>query len=909
MAFSYAGSIAQSRSEEINRSIMTFCRVELFVADDHSIVIHNLSLLTSARLPSPRSHILVRTSSVPAAKVEMGPFTDTSATVRNVTIPLGGIPHSAYSGFAPLPEGGLLLHAGVQLQLLLTNYPRCATDEQLILQVASSVGEATFPVHFRYSPLMEQICIRNFSLATSAYLFEWAWVLLFTRSMRVVILLVLSMVVIFLCFLFTGLRVPVASTLEGKLMTLLLPEEPRAVYYGLNGSEGVTVVSEGARRSRVATVQGLSRDSGTKCVESDFAKVEKPASVKVEKPVEKVKAEKTVLEAVVEKNKRAKEVKIPEGLEELAQRVQREERKKKKERKEKRLAELKKAAEKTVEEKPVEKPVEEKAEEKKAEEKPVEEKKEEEAKEEKKVEVKPEEVKPEERKPDEKPVKEEKRAEEVKLEEKKPAEKRAVEMVEKPEEKKPEERKPEEKPEEKPEKKEEKPEKEEKVEVKPEKVEKKKREEKPEKKLEAKPVKEEKPAVKPEKKPEEKLEKKKVEAKPVKEEKEATPSMSPLTVTPSVVTVMQTAHATKPSAAPKAAPKAAPPTKAKAASRSSTPVAPAKPKAKRPASRSTSRNTSRSTSRTTTFTKTSTEPFTPHTADPSVGVMGQTARDAQGREDSLFREQGAFPREYGVFDAAPMMPERGWNNRGYGYGGFMNDGYYNGGFRDSIHYPLNYPASTMRREAAGYTPGSLLGGLSYDAPSDFDEYTAFSNYSGMVSTDTMGGLRSASGLNRPTGPVGPVGPVGPNGASCPNGPSSPLGFNGPTGLNGPTDANGPNGPMDPNGPYGARDSRGYMPMGYDMYGDRSSAWLSVGAGLDDALNDSLYADQLLNYDRRNDQMMEEREDLPSNVRDLDAVVFPSSRSSSVTRAASRFSDGLSSGTPAFGRGIDVTHNA
>lgn len=906
MAFSYAGSIAQSRSEEINRSIMTFCRVELFVADDHSIVIHNLSLLTSARLPSPRSHILVRTSSVPAAKVEMGPFTDTSATVRNVTIPLGGIPHSAYAGFAPLPEGGVLLHAGVQLQLLLTNYPRCATDEQLILQVASSVGEATFPVHFRYSPLMEQICIRNFSLATSAYLFEWAWVLLFTRSMRVVILLVLSMVVIFLCFLFTGLRVPVASTLEGKLLALLLPEEPRAVYYGLNGSEGVTVVSEGARRSRVATVQGLSRDSGTKCVESDFAKVEKPASVKVEKPVEKVKAEKTVLEAVVEKNKRAKEVKIPEGLEELAQRVQREERKKKKERKEKRLAELKKAAEKTVEEKPVEKPVEEKAEEKKAEEKPVEEKKEEEAKEEKKVEVKPEEVKPEERKPDEKPVKEEKRAEEVKLEEKKPAEKRAVEMVEKPEEKKPEERKPEEKPEEKPEKKEEKPEKEEKVEVKPEKVEKKKREEKPEKKLEAKPVKEEKPAVKPEKKPEEKLEKKKVEAKPVKEEKEATPSMSPLTVTPSVVTVMQTAHATKPSAAPKAAPKAAPPTKAKAASRSSTPVAPVKPKAKRPASRSTSRNTSRSTSRTTTFTKTSTEPFTPHTADPSVGVMGQTARDAQGREDSLFREQGAFPREYGVFDAAPMMPERGWNNRGYGYGGFMNDGYYNGGFRDSIHYPLNYPASTMRREAAGYTPGSLLGGLGYDVPSDFDEYTAFSNYSGMVSTDTMGGLRSASGLNRPTGPVGPVGP---NGASGPNGPSSPLGFNGPTGLNGPTDANGPNGPMDPNGPYGARDSRGYMPMGYDMYGDRSSAWLSVGAGLDDALNDSLYADQLLNYDRRNDQMMEEREDLPSNVRDLDAVVFPSSRSSSVTRAASRFSDGLSSGTPAFGRGIDVTHNA
>lgn len=948
MAFTYAGSIAQSRSEEINRSIMTFCRVELFAADDHSIVIHNLSLLTSARLPSPRSHILVRTSSVPAAKVEAGPVADTSATVRNVTIPLGGIPHSAYAGFAPLPEGGVLLHAGVQLQLLLTNYPRCATEEQLVLQVASSVGEAAFPVHFRYSPLMEQICIRNFSLATSAYLFEWAWAGPFTRSMRVVILLVLSMVVIFLCFLFTGLRVPVASTLEGKLLALLLPEEPRAVYYGLNGSEGVTVVSEGARRSRVATVQGLSRDSGTKCVESDFAKVEKPAEVKkpvekkvekpVEKPVEKVKTEKTVLEAVVEKNKRAKEVKIPEGLEELAQRVQREERKKKKERKEKRLAELKKAAEKAAE-KPVEeklveeKPVEEKKAEEKATErveKPMEEKKAEEAKEkrvEKKPAVEPEEKKPEEKpvekKPVEKPVKEEKRAEEVKpavKPEEKPAEKRAVEKVEKPEEKKQEE-KPEEKPAVKPEK-EEKPAKDVKLEVKPEKEEK-----KPEKQTDVKPVKEEKPAVKPEKKPEKskkveakpekeakkpvkeekeeakkpvKEEKKPVkeERKPMKEEKEEK-SMSPLTVTPSVVTVMQTTHATKPSAAPKTAPSA----KAKTASRSATP---AKPKTKRPASRSTSRNTSRSTSRTTTFTKTSTEPFTPHAADPSVGVMGQTARDAQGREDTLFREQGTFPREYGVFDATPMMPERSWNNRGYGYGGFMNDGYYNGGFRDSLHYPLNYPASTMRREAAGYTPGSLLGGLGYDAPSDFDEYTAFSNYSGMVSTDTMGGLRSASGLNRP---VGPVGSVGPNGAACPNGPSSPLGFNGPTGLNGPSDASGPTGAMDPSGPYGARDSRGYMPMGYDMYGDRSSAWLSVGAGLDDALNDSLYADQLLNYDRRNDQMMEEREDLPSNVRDLDAVVFPSSRSSSVNRAASRLSDGLSSGTPAFGRGRDETCNA
>lgn len=151
---------------------MAFYRVELFAADDYSITIHNVSLLASGRMPSPRSHILVRTNSVPAAKVESGPVTDTSAVPRNITIPLGGIPHSFYAGFAPLPATGVLLHPGVQLQLLLTNYPRCATEEKLTLRVTSSVGEVEIPVHFRYSPLMEQICIRNFSLATSAYLFE-----------------------------------------------------------------------------------------------------------------------------------------------------------------------------------------------------------------------------------------------------------------------------------------------------------------------------------------------------------------------------------------------------------------------------------------------------------------------------------------------------------------------------------------------------------------------------------------------------------------------------------------------------------------------------------------------------------------------------------------------------------------
>ena len=86
-----------------------------------------------------------------------------------------------------------------------------------------------------------------------------------------------------------------------------------------------------------------------------------------------------------------------------------------------------------------------------------------------------------------------------------------------------------------------------------------------------------------------------------------------------------------------------------------------------------------------------------------------------------------------------------------------------------------------------------------------------------------------------------------------------------------------------------------MPL-YNEARERSSAWLSVGAGFDEALNDSLYNDPLFNYDRMNDQMMNDLDDLPSIVRDPDAVVFPSSRSSSAVRAPSRMSEG----TPGFG---------
>lgn len=168
--FAYSGSILQSRSEEINRNIMAFYRAELFLNDDYAIILHNVSLLTQKREPSPRTHVLVR--SVPAPKEAATSLADSSGIPRNVTIPLGGIPHSFYTGFAGVPESGLLFHSGTHVQLLLTNYPRCLTDESLVLSVASSVGSIEIPIQFRYSPLMEQICIRNFSLATSAYLYE-----------------------------------------------------------------------------------------------------------------------------------------------------------------------------------------------------------------------------------------------------------------------------------------------------------------------------------------------------------------------------------------------------------------------------------------------------------------------------------------------------------------------------------------------------------------------------------------------------------------------------------------------------------------------------------------------------------------------------------------------------------------
>lgn len=863
MDFAYSGNIQQSRSDEINRNIMAFYRAELFLNDDYAIVLHNVSLLTQKREPSPRAHVLVR--SVPAPKEATTSLADSSAVPRNVTIPLGGIPHSFYTGFAGVPESGLLFHSGTHVQLLLTNYPRCLTDESLVLSVASSVGSIEIPIQFRYSPLMEQICIRNFSLATSAYLYEWGLRVCVRRSMRVVILLVLSMVVLFLCFLFTGIRVNPFSTMEGKLLSLLLPEGDRGVYYELNGSEGIAVVSEGLKKSRMATVQGLSRNSGTKIVESDFVreeakKVKEEAKVKKElvkesvkeeakpakEPARPKKEEKSLLETVVTKNQKAEKAKLPsERLEELAQRLQKEERRKKKEKKEKerRLAEKKKEEEKKEAEKP--KPVEvtesKPVEEKSKEVKPVEE-----VKEVKPVEVKSKSVEA---------VKESKPAPEVK--EVKPVEVKEVKSETRVEARKDKdvtkeptaldtttEDKVGAKAEDKP--KEDKPE--------PKKVEKKK---------------EKNHVEKPAKKPLVPVTPSNEVVKPASNETPGETPMSPLSVTPSVVSVLEEASSrvqtklpvspepVKPvkqfftAESPQPAPKSGifpairaevkPPQPAKPA-QPTQPVV--KPKEKKNQSRSSTpaakvkaKQASRSASRQQKAVPDAAQKTVPETTQPASEQPPKPSVFAQRQDVDGFGNASAFQPDYGMFDSS-LLPNAAWGNRGYTRNHLMGEDFYpSRGYDRQMNYDMNYAMGGLR-DPVNYNRSSLLGEMNYGQLNGFDEYNAFSNYTNILPQDTMRGMQNA---------------------------------------------------------------RSYTPVGYDMslYNEareRSSAWLSVGAGFDEALNDSLYNDRLFNYDRMNDQMMNDIDDLPSIVRDPDAVVFPSSRSGSAVRAPSRMSEG----TPGFG---------
>ena len=207
------------------------------------------------------------------------------------------------------------------------------------------------------------------------------------------------------------------------------------------------------------------------------------------------------------------------------------------------------------------------------------------------------------------------------------------------------------------------------------------------------------------------------------------------------------------------------------------------------------------------------------------------------RDADRFGNPSAFQPGYGMFDAS-ILPNTAWNSRGYSRSHLMSEDYYAAGrFNHQMNYGMDYPMGSLR-DPVNYNRNSLLGDMSYGQLQSFDEYNAFNNYTSILPQDTMRGMQNA---------------------------------------------------------------RSYTPVGYDMplyeSRERSSAWLSVGAGFDEAMNDSLYNDRLFNYDRMNDQMMNDIDDLPSIVRDPDAVVFPSSRSSSTVRAPSRMSEG----TPGFGR--------
>lgn len=268
------------------------------------------------------------------------------------------------------------------------------------------------------------------------------------------------------------------------------------------------------------------------------------------------------------------------------------------------------------------------------------------------------------------------------------------------------------------------------------------------------------------------------------------------------------------------------PKEKKSQSRSSTPAA--KVKAKQ-ASRSTSRQQKAVPDAVQKPVSEATQPASEQPPKPSVFAQRQ---DVDG-----FGNASAFQPDYGMFDSS-LLPNAAWGNRGYTRNHLMGEDFYpSRGYDRQMNYDMNYAMGGLR-DPVNYNRSSLLGEMNYGQLNGFDEYNAFSNYTNILPQDTMRGMQNA---------------------------------------------------------------RSYTPVGYDMplYNEareRSSAWLSVGAGFDEALNDSLYNDRLFNYDRMNDQMMNDIDDLPSIVRDPDAVVFPSSRSGSAVRAPSRMSEG----TPGFG---------
>ena len=85
----------------------------------------------------------------------------------------------------------------------------------------TSAGVLDLRVKLEYETLIEQICIHNFSIATSIYLGEWGLWVDVTDRMKSVILAVISLVVVFLSVLYLNLQPNPKNTLEGGIARVL----------------------------------------------------------------------------------------------------------------------------------------------------------------------------------------------------------------------------------------------------------------------------------------------------------------------------------------------------------------------------------------------------------------------------------------------------------------------------------------------------------------------------------------------------------------------------------------------------------------------------------------------------------------------------------------------------------------
>lgn len=76
-------------------------------------------------------------------------------------------------------------------------------------------------IQYVYEPLIEMICIHNYSVATSFYLDEYQLEVIVICRMKIVILAVLALVMAFLALLYLNLQPDMEWTLEGGILRVL----------------------------------------------------------------------------------------------------------------------------------------------------------------------------------------------------------------------------------------------------------------------------------------------------------------------------------------------------------------------------------------------------------------------------------------------------------------------------------------------------------------------------------------------------------------------------------------------------------------------------------------------------------------------------------------------------------------